>query len=27
LIVIEKPIVLTGVWGRLLNPLLRWGWM
>ncbi len=27
LIVVEKPIVLTGVWGRLLNPLLRWGWM
>jgi putative transcriptional regulator len=27
LIVVEKPIVLTGVWGRLLNPFLRWGWM
>src|SRR5262245_14987744 len=27
LIVVEKPIVLTGVWGRWLNPLLRWGWM
>jgi putative transcriptional regulator len=27
LIVVEKPIVLTGVWGRLLNPLVRWGWM
>ncbi|HSI02078.1 MAG TPA: ChrR family anti-sigma-E factor [Reyranella sp.] len=27
LIVVEKPIVLTGRWGRLLNPLLRWGWM
>jgi putative transcriptional regulator len=27
LIVVEKPIVLTGPWGRLLNPLLRWGWM
>lgn len=27
LIVVEKPIVLTGVWGRLLNPLLRWGWV
>ena len=27
LIVVEKPIVLTGVWGRLLNPLMRWGWM
>jgi putative transcriptional regulator len=27
LIVLEKPIVLTGRWGRLLNPLLRWGWM
>ena len=26
LIVVEKPIVLTGVWGRLLNPLVRWGW-
>ena len=27
LIVVEKPIVLTGVWARLLNPLVRWGWM
>jgi len=27
LIVAEKPIVLTSVWGRLLNPFLRWGWM
>jgi putative transcriptional regulator len=27
LIVVKKPIVLTGVWGRLLNPLVRWGWM
>lgn len=27
LIVVAKPIVLTGMWGRLLNPLLRWGWM
>jgi putative transcriptional regulator len=27
LIVLEKPIVLTGPWGRLFNPLLRWGWM
>jgi putative transcriptional regulator len=27
LIVIEKPIVLTGRWARWLNPLLRWGWM
>jgi putative transcriptional regulator len=27
LIVLEKPIVLSGRWGRLLNPLLRWGWM
>jgi putative transcriptional regulator len=27
LTVVEKPIVLTGVWGRLLNPLVRWGWM
>jgi putative transcriptional regulator len=27
LIVVEKPIVLTGRWGRWLNPLLRWGWM
>ena len=27
LIVVEKPIVLTGAWGRWLNPLLRWGWM
>lgn len=27
LIVVEKPIVLTGAWGRLLNPFLRWGWL
>jgi putative transcriptional regulator len=27
LIVVAKPIVLTGAWGRLLNPLVRWGWM
>jgi putative transcriptional regulator len=27
LIVLEKPIVLTGFWARLLNPLLRRGWM
>lgn len=27
LIVVEKPIVLTGFWGRFLNPLLRRGWM
>jgi putative transcriptional regulator len=27
LIVLEKPIVMTGVWGRLFNPLIRWGWM
>ena len=27
LIVVEKPIVLTGAWGRLLNPFLRWGWV
>ena len=27
LIVVEKPIVLTGMWARLLNPLVRWGWM
>jgi putative transcriptional regulator len=27
LIVVEKPIVLTGMWGRLLNPLVRWDWM
>jgi putative transcriptional regulator len=27
LIVLERPIVLTGAWGRLLNPLLRRGWM
>lgn len=25
LIVVEKPIVLTGPWGRLLNPLVRRG--
>jgi putative transcriptional regulator len=27
LIVLDKPIVLTGFWARLLNPLLRRGWM
>lgn len=27
LIVTEKPIVLTSAWGRLLNPLMRWGWL
>ncbi len=27
LIVVEKPIVLTGMWGRWINPLLRWGWI
>jgi putative transcriptional regulator len=27
LIALEKPIVLTGFWGRLFNPLLRRGWM
>jgi len=27
LIVLEQPIVLTGFWARLLNPLLRRGWM
>jgi putative transcriptional regulator len=27
LIVLERPIVLTGLWARLLNPLLRRGWM
>jgi putative transcriptional regulator len=27
LIVLEKPIVMTSVWGRLFNPLIRWGWM
>jgi putative transcriptional regulator len=27
LIVLEQPIVLTGLWARLLNPLLRRGWM
>jgi putative transcriptional regulator len=27
LIVLEEPIVLTGFWARLLNPLLRRGWM
>jgi putative transcriptional regulator len=27
LIVLEQPIVLTGPWGRLFNPLLRRGWM
>lgn len=27
LIVVAKPIVLTGMWGRLLNPLVRRGWI
>ena len=27
LIVLERPIVLTGLWARLFNPLLRRGWM
>jgi putative transcriptional regulator len=27
LTVVEQPIVLTGLWGRLFNPLLRRGWM
>lgn len=27
LIVVEKPIILTGSWGRWLNPLLRRGWI
>lgn len=27
LIVVEKPIVLTGAFGKFLNPLLRFGWM
>lgn len=27
LIVVEKPIVLTGVWGRLINPFVRSGWV
>ena len=27
LIVLERPIVLTGWWTRLFNPLLRRGWM
>jgi putative transcriptional regulator len=27
LIVLEKPIVLTGFWARFLNPLLRRGWL
>jgi putative transcriptional regulator len=27
LIVLEKPIVLTGSWGRWLNPLMRRGWL
>jgi len=27
LIVVERPIVLTGQWGRLLNPFLRQGWL
>jgi putative transcriptional regulator len=27
LIVLERPIVLTGFWRWLFNPLLRWGWI
>jgi len=27
LIVLEKPIVLSGPWGRWLNPLVRRGWI
>jgi putative transcriptional regulator len=27
LIVLERPIVLSGRWGRLLNPLVRRGWI
>jgi putative transcriptional regulator len=27
LVVLEKPIVLTGFWGRWFNPLLRQGWI
>jgi putative transcriptional regulator len=27
LIVLERPIVLTGFWRWLFNPLIRWGWM
>jgi putative transcriptional regulator len=27
LIVLEQPIVLTGPWGRWLNPLVRRGWI
>jgi putative transcriptional regulator len=27
LIVVDKPVVLTGPWGRWLNPLIRWGWL
>jgi putative transcriptional regulator len=27
LIVLEQPIVLTGPWGRWLNPLMRRGWI
>jgi putative transcriptional regulator len=27
LIVLEQPVVLTGFWTRLLNPVLRRGWM
>lgn len=27
LIVVENPIVLTGPWGRWLNPLVRRGWI
>ncbi|SKA21745.1 anti-ECFsigma factor, ChrR [Enhydrobacter aerosaccus] len=27
LIVLEEPIVLTGRWGRWINPLLRRGWI
>ena len=27
LIVLERPIVLTGPWGRWLNPLVKRGWL
>jgi putative transcriptional regulator len=27
LIVVEKPIVLSGTWGRLLNPFVKRGWL
>ena len=27
LIVVERPVVLTGPWGRWLNPLIRRGWI